>query len=238
MITIRFAGWISGRIVSLQPHTDIQKLLSNGNRIRIRISETLWSMFRGCFWKSFLHNHFWKSCTLHNHSFIIFRSIFSAFCAMTPSLFQRWADCEIFQSESNPDPQKFNLIQSWSTKYLKIISSIQSWSVHVKPCILFCLMRQNRLSLLAFPKFNKAVFILPSEAKALLSKSCHEANLIGIIGQVTRMIHLDYCIVSATKLKGSGYRTTRGSLSLTPYSTISCNVIVTHDENALSLVEA
>jgi len=37
MITIRFAGWISGRIVSLQPDKDIQKLLSNGNRIRIRI---------------------------------------------------------------------------------------------------------------------------------------------------------------------------------------------------------
>ena len=29
MITIRFAGWISSRIVSLQPDTDIQKLLSN-----------------------------------------------------------------------------------------------------------------------------------------------------------------------------------------------------------------
>jgi len=29
---------------------------------------------------------FGKSCTLHNHSFIIFRSIFSAFCIMTPSL--------------------------------------------------------------------------------------------------------------------------------------------------------
>ena len=28
---------------------------------------------------------FRKSCTLHNHSFIIFRSIFSAFCALTPS---------------------------------------------------------------------------------------------------------------------------------------------------------
>ena len=47
MITIRFAGWISGRIVSLQPDKDIQKLLSNGNRIRIRISETLLSIFRG-----------------------------------------------------------------------------------------------------------------------------------------------------------------------------------------------
>jgi len=29
---------------------------------------------------------FGKSCTLHNHSFSILRSIFSAFCAMTPSL--------------------------------------------------------------------------------------------------------------------------------------------------------
>jgi len=45
MITIRFDGWISGRIVSVQPDTDIQKLLSNGNRIRIRISETLVSIF-------------------------------------------------------------------------------------------------------------------------------------------------------------------------------------------------
>ena len=45
MITIRFAGWISGRILNLQP--DIQKLLSNKNRIRIRISETLLSIFRG-----------------------------------------------------------------------------------------------------------------------------------------------------------------------------------------------
>jgi len=45
MITIRFAGWVSDRIVSLQPDTDIHKRLSNGNRIRI--SETLFSIFRG-----------------------------------------------------------------------------------------------------------------------------------------------------------------------------------------------
>jgi len=45
IITIRFAGWIYGRIVSLQSDTDIQKLLSNWNRIRI--SEMLLSMFRG-----------------------------------------------------------------------------------------------------------------------------------------------------------------------------------------------
>jgi len=47
MITIRFAGWISSRIVSLQLDTDIQKLLSNGKRIRIRISETLLLIFQG-----------------------------------------------------------------------------------------------------------------------------------------------------------------------------------------------
>jgi len=37
----------SGRIVRLRSDTDIQKLLSNGNWIRIRISETLFSLFRG-----------------------------------------------------------------------------------------------------------------------------------------------------------------------------------------------
>ena len=47
MITIRFAGCISSRIVSLQPDKDIQKLLSKSNRIRIRVSETLLSIFRG-----------------------------------------------------------------------------------------------------------------------------------------------------------------------------------------------
>jgi len=43
MITIWFSSWISGRIVSLQ--RDIQKVLSNRNRIRI--SETLLSICRG-----------------------------------------------------------------------------------------------------------------------------------------------------------------------------------------------
>ena len=86
---------------------------------------------------------------------------------------QRWVDCEIFQSESNPDPQNLNPIQYWSAKFLKITDPIQSWSANLKPCILFCLMRQNRHSFLAFPKFNMAVFILPSEAKALLELFCH-----------------------------------------------------------------
>jgi len=52
MITIQFAGWISGRIVSFQPDKDIQKLISNGNRIRIRLSKTLLSIFEDLdFWK-------------------------------------------------------------------------------------------------------------------------------------------------------------------------------------------
>jgi len=58
MITIRFAGWISGRIVSLQPDTDIPKLLSNVNRVWIRIAQSFIYYF-------------------HKHS---------AICAMTPSL--------------------------------------------------------------------------------------------------------------------------------------------------------
>jgi len=47
MFTIRFASWISGRIASLQPDTDIQKEFSNVNQIRTRISETLLLIFRG-----------------------------------------------------------------------------------------------------------------------------------------------------------------------------------------------
>jgi len=47
MVTIWFSGWISGRIVSLQPDTGIPKLLSKENLIRIRISEMLFSIFPG-----------------------------------------------------------------------------------------------------------------------------------------------------------------------------------------------
>jgi len=37
--------------------------------------------------------------------------------------------------------------------------------------------------------------------------------------------------------EGSGYRTIDKSLNFKPYSTISCNVTVTHDDNAVGLVE-
>ena len=80
MITIRFAGWISGRIMSLQPDTDIQNLLWNGNRIRIRVSETLLLIFR-----EFRLLEKVAHCTII-HLLSSFRSIFSAIYAMTPSL--------------------------------------------------------------------------------------------------------------------------------------------------------
>jgi len=40
-------------------------------------------------------------------------------------------------------------------------------------------MKQSRHNLLAFPKFNKAVSILPHEGKALLELFCQQANSIG-----------------------------------------------------------
>jgi len=39
-------------------------------------------------------------------------------------------------------------------------------------------MRQNEHSFLAFPKFNKAVSVWPSGAKALLELFCHQAKPI------------------------------------------------------------
>jgi len=40
-----------------------------------------------------------------------------------------------------------------------------------------------------------------------------------------------------TMYHGSGYRTIDASLNLKPYSTISCNVTVMHEQNAVVFVE-
>ena len=64
--------------LDIRKDSEFAKLISNLNRIWIRISETLLSIFRRFTLE--------KSCTLHNHSFCILGSIFSAFCAMTSSL--------------------------------------------------------------------------------------------------------------------------------------------------------
>jgi len=77
IISIRYAGWMSGRIVSLELDTDIQNLISNGNRIGIRISETLLSTFRG-----FRLLDKAAHCTII-HLLFPEASFFSAFCAMT-----------------------------------------------------------------------------------------------------------------------------------------------------------
>ena len=80
MITIRFAGWISGRIVSLQLDKDIQKLLSNGNRIWIWISET--------FYRFFEDSDFWKK--LHIAQSLIYclqKPIFSLLCHDSESVY-------------------------------------------------------------------------------------------------------------------------------------------------------
>ena len=79
------------------------------------------------------------------------------FAAEISSDHQRWADREIFHSESNPDPLKLNPIQSWSAKFLKTISPIQSWPANVK----------------------SRSFILPHEAKELLELFCLQPNTIG-----------------------------------------------------------
>ena len=71
--------------------------------------------------------------------------------------YQRWVDCEIILSKSSPDPIKLSAIQSWSAKFLKIISPIQSWSANVKSCI----------------------FILPHKAKYLLELFCLSLLTIG-----------------------------------------------------------
>jgi len=52
MITIRFAGWISERIVSLQPDKDIQKLLSNGTGYGSGYPKRFYQYFEDSdFWK-------------------------------------------------------------------------------------------------------------------------------------------------------------------------------------------
>ena len=103
-----------------------------------------------CFWE-FNETRQWtiriKIKNLVNHT-LLDRKSSMAKPHVTTS--QRWADCEIFQSESSPDPIKLNPIRSWSAKFLKIISPIQSWSANVKSCI----------------------YILPHEAKQQLELFC------------------------------------------------------------------
>jgi len=69
MITIRFPGWIFGKIVSLQPDKDIQKTA-------FKPEPDTDPDIRNAFINISRIRTFGKSCTLRNHSFITFRSIF------------------------------------------------------------------------------------------------------------------------------------------------------------------
>ena len=56
----------------------------------------------------------------------------------------------------------------------------------------FCLMRQNRHSLLVLPKFYKEVSIRHQRQKHYWSYfAVRRVRLLGLVNQVTRMIHLD-----------------------------------------------
>jgi len=78
------------------------------------------------------------------------------YCCLLPwcEAFRTWRSgflIATLPSRFESDPVLFlNPIQSWSAKFLKIISLIQSWSASVKSCI----------------------FILPHEAKELLQLFC------------------------------------------------------------------
>jgi len=99
MITIRFAGWISGRIVSLLPDTDIQKLLSNMNRIRIRISETVYQYFEDSdFWKKLHIAQSLKSTSVG----LCFRGIFIRYIKWTHSTSTNFSFWELWLGTNVP----------------------------------------------------------------------------------------------------------------------------------------
>jgi len=87
---------------------------------------------------------FGKSCTLHNHSFIIFRSIFSAFCAMTQSLYavlylyRKAALSNRCASEVGPDPDYRSRLRQDSVFFFRTRTRfwsqniVQNWT-HEKP---------------------------------------------------------------------------------------------------------
>jgi len=65
MITIRFAGWISGRIVSLQPDKDIQNCFQTGTGYG--------SGYPKRFYQYFEDSDFWKKMHIHiEQSFIYY----------------------------------------------------------------------------------------------------------------------------------------------------------------------
>jgi len=69
MITVRFTGWISGRIVTLQPERISKNCFQTGTGYGSRYPKR--------FYRYFEDQSFRTCCTWYNHSLIIFRSILS-----------------------------------------------------------------------------------------------------------------------------------------------------------------
>jgi len=80
MITIRFAGWISGRIVSLQPDTDIQNCFQTGTGYG--------SGYPKRFYRYFEISDFWKKLHIAQ-SFIHYlqKHIFRLLCQDSESVY-------------------------------------------------------------------------------------------------------------------------------------------------------
>ena len=113
MITIRFAGWISSRIVSLQPDTDIQKLLSihTGTGYGPRYPKRFYRYFEDLdFWTK-LHIAQSYICYLQKH-------IFSFLCHDSESVLEV-AGVIFSDSDSAPVPNIFNpgpaILQIWES---------------------------------------------------------------------------------------------------------------------------
>jgi len=105
IITLRFAGWISGRIVSLQPDRISKNCFQTGTGYGQGYPKHFFVILR--------IQTLGKSCTLHNHLFSIFGSICSAFCAMT----QRWDRIRIIGVDSGGILRFFRTgIRAWSQK--------------------------------------------------------------------------------------------------------------------------
>ena len=81
---------------------------------------------------------FGKNCTLLNHSFIIFRSIFSTFCAMTPILSNRGSRNHFFRLWLRSCSKSFESGSSYSSSLrirLLLDSGNNNWSNRTLPML-------------------------------------------------------------------------------------------------------
>ena len=135
MIIIRFAGWTFGRIVTSQPDTNIQKPLSNGNRIRTRLYEKFYLYFED--------SDFWKKLYI-TKSFIydLQKHLFSLLCHDSDSVY---GVSSVLQF--NPIPPLYLLLDTPN-----LSARVCSWCgkmglfqepLHEGSCLLYAWIRAN-----------------------------------------------------------------------------------------------